>query len=123
MNAGTASAQADKLTKKELRRIRSDFFTERGRVLRPLEERMADVEADIETREAELNGLYAAMQDAAQAQNGARITEISQALQPCRQAIDELYEELDRLTVELESQQAVFDARLAEIEQLEAAQG
>jgi hypothetical protein len=34
-----------------------------------------------------------------------------------------MYEELDRLTVELESQQAVFDARLAEIEQLEAAQG
>jgi ATP-binding cassette subfamily F protein 3 len=122
-HTGAASAQADKLTKKELRRIRSDFFTERSRVLRPLEERMADVEADIETREAELNGLYAAMQDAAQAQNGARITEVSQALQPCRQAVDALYEELDRLTVELESQQAVFDARLAEIEQQEAAQG
>ena len=120
---GAAQGQAEKLNKKELRRVRSDFFTERARVLRPLEERMADVEADIETREAELNSLYCAMQDAAQAQNGARIAEISQALQPCRQAIDEMYVELDRLTVELESQQTVFDARLAEIEQLEAAQG
>ena len=120
---GEAPAQAEKINKKELRRIRSDFFTERARVLRPLEERMADVEADIETREAELNSLYSAMQDAAQAQDGARIAEISQAMQPCRQAIDALYEELDLLTVDLESQQAVFDARLAEIEQLEAAQG
>ena len=120
---GAAQGQAEKLNKKELRRIRSDFFAERARVLRPLEERMADVEADIETREVELNGLYGAMQDAAQAQNGARITEISQAMQPCRQAIDEMYEELDRLTVELESQQAVFDARLVDIERLEAAQG
>jgi ATP-binding cassette subfamily F protein 3 len=123
MNSGTASAQAEKFTKKELRGIRSDFFTERSRVLRPLEERMADIEADIEMQEAELNGLYDAMQDAAQAQNGARITEVSLALQPCRQSIDALYEELDRLTRELESQQAVFDVRLAEIEQQEAAQG
>ena len=121
-SGGVAQGQPEKLNKKELRRIRSDFFTERGRVLRPLEERMADVEADIETREAELNGLYSAMQDAAQAQDGARIAEISQALQPCRQAIDEMYVELDRLTVELESQQAVFEARLAEIERLEAVQ-
>jgi uncharacterized coiled-coil protein SlyX len=84
---------------------------------------MADVEADIETKEAELNVLYGAMQDASQAQDGARIAGISQALQPCRQAIDDLYEELDRLTVELESQQAVFQSRLADIEHMEAAQG
>jgi len=121
-NGEAAPQPGDKLTKKELRRIRSDFFTERARVVRPLEERMADIETDIETREAELNGLYCDMQTAAQAQDGPRIAAISQALEPCRKAIDALYEELDGLTNELESRQAEFDLRLAGIERLEAAQ-
>ncbi len=121
-DTGAGQVQAEKLNRKELRRVRSEFFIERSRVLRPLEERMADIESDIEVREAELNRLYGAMQDASQAQDGARIADISQALHPCRLAIDDLYEALDRLTVELESQQAVFEIRLAGIEQLEAAQ-
>jgi ATP-binding cassette subfamily F protein 3 len=123
-SAGAAAVpQADKVSKKELRRIRSDFFTERSRALRPLEERMADIETEIETREAELDGLYADMQSASQAQDGPRIAAVSQAIEPCRSAIDGLYEELDALTRDFESQQALFDGRLAEIERLEAAQG
>lgn len=119
---GQATQQGEKLTKKELRRIRSEFFSERARALRPLEERMADIEADIEAREEGLSGLYADMQAAAQSQDGARIAAVSQALEPCRQAIDALYEELEGLTVEFESRQAAFDVRLADIERLEAAQ-
>jgi ATP-binding cassette subfamily F protein 3 len=69
-----------KRTKKELRRQRSEIISERSRTAKPLQERIIKVENRMEKEEAELGRLNLSMQQAAQDQDGSRITEISQAL-------------------------------------------
>jgi ATP-binding cassette subfamily F protein 3 len=105
-----------KLTKKDLRRKRSDIISERSRNVKPLQKQIAKVENKVEKEEAELNRLNLAMQKAAQDQNGSRITEISQALHACQQTINYLYTELEELTRELETRSAEFDERLSQLD-------
>jgi ATP-binding cassette subfamily F protein 3 len=102
-----------KLTKKDLRRQRSEIISERSRTVKPLQERIIKVEDQVAKEEAELNRLNLAMQQAAQDQNGSRITEISQALHTCQQTIDRLFAELEGLTRELETRSAEFKKRLS----------
>jgi ATP-binding cassette subfamily F protein 3 len=107
------SAVLPKLTKKDLRRQRSEIISERSRTLKPLQERTIKVEDQVAKEEAEINRLNLAMQQAAQDQNGLRITEISQALHTCQQTIDCLFAELEALTRELETRNAEFKKRLS----------
>jgi len=109
-------AGSTKLTKKDLRRQRSEIISERSRALKPLQERIKKVEARVEKEEAELNRLNQAMQQAAQDQNGSRIAEISQALHTSQQTIDRLFAELEELTRELETREAEFIERLSRFE-------
>ena len=105
-----------KLTKKDLRRQRSEIISERSRTLKPLQERIIKVEDQVEKEEAQLNRLNLAMQQAAQDQNGSRITEISQALHTCQQTIDRLFAELEESTRKLETRNAEFKARLKRLD-------
>jgi ATP-binding cassette subfamily F protein 3 len=102
-----------KLTKKDLRRQRSEIISERSRTVKPLQQRIIKVEDRVAKEEAELNRLNLAMQQAAQDQNGSQITEISQALHTCQQTIDRLFAELEGLTRELETRSAEFKKRLS----------
>jgi len=101
-----------KLTKKDLRRRRSEIISERSRVVRPIQKRIIKVEYQVENEEAELERLNLSMQQAAQDQNGTRIAEISQALHSCQQTIDRLFDELEKLTRDLEIRNAEFETRL-----------
>jgi uncharacterized coiled-coil protein SlyX len=56
------------------------------------------------------------MQQAAQNQDGIKIAEISQAIHLCQQNIDDLFEELEKLTRDLENRNAEFEARLNELD-------
>ena len=105
-----------KPTKKELRRQRSEIISERSRIVKPLQERMIKVENRMEKEEAELGRLNLSMQQAAQDQDGPRITEISQALHSCQQTIDRLLEELGTLTRNLETRNAEFETRLNQLD-------
>ena len=105
-----------KRTKKELRRQRSKIIAERSRVLKPFQERIVKVENQMEQEEAELGRLNLSMQQAAQDQDGSRITEISRALHACQQTIDRLFEELEELTRDLDARNAQFEARLNKLE-------
>jgi ATP-binding cassette subfamily F protein 3 len=105
-----------KLTKKNLRRQRSEIISARSRIVKPLQERITRVERQMENEEAELARLNRFMQQAAQDQDGARISEISQALHSCQQTIDRLLDELEALTRKLETRNAEFDARLNQLD-------
>jgi ATP-binding cassette subfamily F protein 3 len=105
-----------KLTKKDLRRQRSEIISESSRIMKPLQERISKVEDQVEKKEAELSRLNLSMQQAAQEQNGLRITEISQALHTCQQTIDRLFAELEELTRELAAHKAEFKARLEHLD-------
>ncbi len=105
-----------KLTKKAIRRKRSEFVTERAKVLKPFEQRIFTTERNIENNEKKLNELNTAMQAATQAQDGEKIAVLSQSIYSCRKAIDILFDELEELTNSFEEQKAVFESQLEQME-------
>ncbi|MBN1842748.1 MAG: ABC-F family ATP-binding cassette domain-containing protein [Deltaproteobacteria bacterium] len=105
-----------KLTKKEVRRRRSEIITERGKVLKPIKERIARVEHEIESRERELNELSQTMLEASQAHDGERIAIVSQSIHKCQPAIDKLFYELEEITSLFEQRSTMYEKRLAELE-------
>lgn len=107
-----------KLTKKEIRRKRSEIVTQRSKTLKPFEQRIARVENDIESYEQKLNELNNAMLEASQAQDGARIVALSRSIHTCQSAIDNLFDELEELTGTFEEQNAVFEQKFEQLEYL-----
>ena len=105
-----------KLTKKELRRQRSEIISERSRVLKPLEQRITKAESEIDANEKQIEELNRQMMEASYTQDGPRIAEISQSMHTCQMAIDKLFHELETDTANLESKRAEFDKKLKELE-------
>ena len=105
-----------KLTKKELRRQRSEIISQRSRVVKPIQQRAEALENEIEKNELELSRLNQSMQQAAQNQDGAKIAEVSQAIHICQQTIDRLFEQLEKLTRDLETRNAEFETRLNQLD-------
>jgi len=103
-----------KLTKKELRRRRSEFITERAKVLKPLEQSISQTENDIEKYEKRLARLNRAMQTAAQDSDGVKIAELAQAIHQCRSDIDRLFDELEEITNTFEEQKAILNKKWPE---------
>jgi ATP-binding cassette subfamily F protein 3 len=114
--SATQAAAPVKRTKKALRQQRSAIIAERSRVLRPLQKKATAMEDEIEKNEAELNRLNDSMQQASRSQNGTEITEISQAIHACQQAIDRLFEQLEDVTREMEICTAEFENRLNQLD-------
>ncbi len=101
-----------KLSKKEIRRRRSEFITERARVLKPLEQRLHRAESHIERHEKTLAELHIAMQTATQDGDGSRITELSKSIHRCQENIKRLYDELLKSSGVFEVQKAIFEEKL-----------
>lgn len=108
-----------KLTKKEFRRKRSEIVTERGRVLKPLEQSIAKAENDIEKFEDELSKLNQTMQEASQKRDGKKIVELSRSIHKRQSEIDRIFDELEKLTGFLEEERAEFEEKLEELENLQ----
>ncbi|CAB1085327.1 ABC transporter ATP-binding protein [Alkalispirochaeta odontotermitis] len=113
--AVSAGANA-RTAKKEMRRKRSEIITRRSKAVRPLEKRIARLENDIESSEDELQSLNNFMQKASQEQDGTRISELSQSIHACQSKIDTLFDELEAATNELDSQNAVYERELKQLE-------
>jgi ATP-binding cassette subfamily F protein 3 len=107
-----------KLTKKEKRRIRSGFAAERSRVLKPLEQRISDIENRIEKHENQLNGLNADLLTASQAGDGKKIGVLSRSIHRCRSDIDTLFDELEQSTAVFEKQKAEFERKQEHLESI-----
>jgi ATP-binding cassette subfamily F protein 3 len=105
-------AAKEKLSPKELRRLRSEIITERSKILRPLETRMAEVESAVESHDASLKELNKKLVEASRAKQGSRVVEFSKTMHQTKKAIDGLLEELEKLTAEYDGKKADFDARL-----------
>jgi len=104
------------LSKKEIRRRRSEVIRERSRILNPLKQRLQRTETHIETHEKTLAELHAAMQQATQAGDGVRIAELSKSIHRCQRDIEKLYEELVKFSGVFEAKQAVFEEKLERLE-------
>jgi len=105
-----------KLNKKEMRRKRSEFITERAKVLKPLEQQILNTENAIEKHEKKLDELNTAMQEASQVQDPKRIATVSQSIHSCRTTIDSLFDELEKFTAGFEEQNAMYEKKLKQLE-------
>lgn len=101
-----------RLTKKEMRRQKSDIIAHRSKITAPLEKRITRLENDIESHEVELDRHNQAMQQASQKQDVKRITELSRAIHANQSAIDKYFDELEKITHELDSHNADFEKQL-----------
>ena len=109
------SLRSKKWSKKDSRRRRSEIIVQRSRVLKPLEVGINRIEKEIELRDQQLSQLHQAMQRASQQQDGNRIGEISRDIHTCQSAIDNLFEELERLSEDYDRQKNEFEHQLAAI--------
>jgi ATP-binding cassette subfamily F protein 3 len=107
---------AAKQTKKEMRRKRSEIINQKSKTVKPLEKRITGIENKIEAREIELDHLNHSMQQASEDQDGARIAELSRSIHACQTAIDELFDELETISNELDTQNAEFNRALRELD-------
>lgn len=106
-----------KLSKKELRRLRSEIISARSKALNPVEQRMARLEQQIEALESVISELNTAMIEASREQNATEITRFSQSLHEKQQETEKLYTELDQLTTKMDRKSAEFEKDLAGLEQ------
>jgi len=103
-------------TKKDIRRMRSEIITAKGKILKPLEDRMLQVEKEIEHGEAEIEHMNNDLVSASQSGEGVKIAELSRQIHDRQTAVDGLYDELESLTVQLEKNRDEFERRLADLE-------
>ncbi len=105
-----------KISKKEMRRVRSDIIAERSRQVGPLRKKIQEIEDEIEGHEAALEGLNTEIQAAVDLQDGKKIAGISCAIGEHQTRIDELFDLLEQHSDELDAQMKRFDERLNELE-------
>ncbi|MCF8111377.1 MAG: ATP-binding cassette domain-containing protein [Desulfobacteraceae bacterium] len=104
------------ISKKEVRRRRSQVITEKARTLKPLEEKIKKTEDAIVAWEKQMEELNRKMQEASGSGNGRKIAELSRAIHECRENIDKEFARLEELSETADSMRAGFEARLKAIE-------
>jgi len=110
---------AERLGKKELRKLRTDLLSGRAAALKPLEAKMRELEKALQETENEANRLTQEIVEASRAGAGARIGEMSKTVHQLRKMIDAYLEELEPLLKEHESLTADFDKKLADLDNKE----
>lgn len=105
-----------KVNKKESRRRRSELLTQRAKILKPIEQDITRLENHIDAQEKMLEEFNAAMLEASQAQDGAKIGELSRSIHSCQSSIDRCFEELEEVTAVFEEKRAAFEKKLEELE-------
>jgi ATP-binding cassette subfamily F protein 3 len=104
------------LSRKELRRKRSEIIARRSKITGPLEKRIKGLEDTIENHENELNRLHQEMQLASQKQDGQAIAELARAIHANQSAIEKAFDELEEVSHGLDEQNALFEKKLQEID-------
>ncbi len=112
---GSEEPAQDRPNPKAKRRQRSVVLTERARALKPLETRMAGIEAAIETKERELEELNKAIVEAGRGKRGPEIVEISRLMHRLKEDIDALYKNLEVKSEEHRTVKCTYDRELADL--------
>jgi len=105
-----------RLTKKALRRLRSEIITEKSKVLKPMDDAIAVAEEAIEKNEALLDRLNREMVEASEQGDGARIGPLSQKIQACQEIIETRFAEMEQMDDQRQRLEKKFESRLAELE-------
>ncbi|MBW7957774.1 MAG: ATP-binding cassette domain-containing protein [Deltaproteobacteria bacterium] len=104
------------VNRKEKRKLRAEIVSEKGRVLGPIEKRIAEVEGLIVALEKEAEQANQSLLLASERGDGEAISAQSRSYHGARQRIDELFDELESLTIDHESKAKEYERRLRETE-------
>jgi ATP-binding cassette subfamily F protein 3 len=108
--------RAGRPNRKDMRKKRSGIIIEKGKTLKPMKDRMLQVEEEIERSETEIAQINKDLASASLPGNGSRIADLSRQLNTRQAAIDSLYDEFETLTTGLEKKQAEFEKQLTDLE-------
>lgn len=107
-----------KLSPRELRKLRSEVIIEKSRILKPLEERVLELESTIEELEQKVSLLTQEIIEASVDGRGQDVVRLSRELDATRKNLDSLYEEYTQVYQEYEEKRETFERRLQEIEKI-----
>lgn len=88
---------------KDARRARAGYIAERAKVIRPLEKKLASIESQISTGEAQVTALEESLVKASERGDGNEITKIAKDLDVVKAQIDASYAEWDKVSAEHEA--------------------
>ncbi|MBI5886046.1 MAG: ABC-F family ATP-binding cassette domain-containing protein [Deltaproteobacteria bacterium] len=100
------------VNKKEERRQRAALMDERTRTLGPMKKRMAVIEAEIITLDAEMTGINEALIAASERGAAADITALSKTHSDIKESVDSLYDELNALHLEHDTKMKEYESAL-----------
>lgn len=115
----TTAKKVEKFNKKEIRQMRSAIIAERGKTLKPLEDRVLHLEKLIDANENQLQELQEQMQMASESADGFLITELSQQIHRHQLEIDRDFEEFEKLSEALAEKQSVYDRKLTRLDDMD----
>ena len=93
---------------KEDRKARADYIAERSKIIKPLEKRLANIEAEIAKAEALGGELESKLVTASESGDGNAITAIAKEMDDNKKKVDQLYEDWEKTSAELESAKDKF---------------
>lgn len=106
----------EKISRKEIRRMRSEIIKERGKIVGPLKEEIGQLEERISNLEESLRETNDLLVEASSEMDGNGIQKYSIEVKRIEKEIDDLFNRLEDRSDQLEGQTAVFDERLAKID-------
>ncbi len=110
------TAALSRLTKKELRRLRSEIITEKSKVLKPMEDAITNAEKEIEENEGRLEELNEQMMQASQDGAGDRIATLSQEIRACQNIIETRFADMESMDEERRRMEKKFARRMQAVE-------
>ncbi len=111
----STSSNNDALDKKMLRKLKAEINQEKSKIVKPLEKRIAGLEANIEKLEAEYTSNNQLLIEASTEGNGQAITDLAKKEHDLQQEIKVSYDELDEVTGKYEMMVEEFEKKLAPI--------
>jgi ATP-binding cassette subfamily F protein 3 len=106
------------ISRKELRKRRSEIIARRSRALKPLEKKVAQAEKIIEASEERLEELNRDMLSATENQDGARIGKIGKEIHRCETAIEKAFSDMEEITSRIGEKSIVYEEELHRLESL-----
>jgi hypothetical protein len=97
------------LSKKEQRKIRAEFNARRSKVLAPIENKIKEIEKDIEKAEQQLQIDMESMIKASHDQDGAAISRLSKSSKQTQNHINALYNDLEDATEKYDRDKIEFE--------------
>ncbi|KAF0182762.1 MAG: ATP-binding cassette subfamily F member 3 [Nitrospirae bacterium] len=104
----------EKITKKDLRKLRADIIAERSRTLVPMQNRMEQIENTIVQLEEQCARAEKALVEASEKGDWQTISEQSKILSDSKSEIENLFDELSGLAETVETKSGEFVRRLSE---------